>query len=245
VRGADYWDAIPLHSTLASGILNSIQEADNAEKHERSLEIAGRESDIDCILSNDEAISSTTIFNVTTSGLLPSQLPTASSLQTGIRSVLIFLRLSFLPLATLEVATPSKKLRLTAWLDGLRGVASLCVVFHHTIIHEYPRALKGWNGTTQNMFIQLPWVRLFLAGHPMVAIFFVVSGFSLSYGPLKRIRANDFSGLASSLSSSVLRRPFRLYLPCIPVTFVTMLTVYFGIDGGRIGVGAWPFPNQF
>jgi UDP-sugar transporter A1/2/3 len=242
----EYRDAIPLHTyTLVPAIPRSIQEADAAEKQECIPEIADAESDVDFLLSNDEALSFTEVFNATTFGLLPSALPTLKRLQMGVRSVFIFLLPSFMPFASSEIASPSKKLHLTAWLDGLRGVASLCVGFQHTIIYEFPRGLNGWNGTTQNMFIQLPWIRLFLAGHPMVAIFFVVSGFSLSYGPLKRIGANDFSGMASSLSSSVLRRPFRLYLPCIPVTFITMLTVYFRLDGGKLGVGVWPFPNQF
>jgi hypothetical protein len=246
LRGDDYLDAILLHTnTLASVIPNSIQEEDNLEKDERRPEIVDEESDADFLLSSDDTISFKTIFKATTFGLLPSELPTLRRAQMAAQSVLIFFLPSFIPLATLEVRTTSRKLHLTAWLDGLRGVASLCVVFHHTIIHNYPIALKGWNGTTQNMFVQLPWVRLFLAGHPQVAIFFVVSGFSLSYGPLKRIRANDFSGLASSLSSSVLRRPFRLYLPFMPITFVTMLTVCSQLDGGRLGVEVSPFSNQF
>ena len=37
-----------------------------------------------------------------------------------------------------------QKLHPTAWLDGLRGIASLCVVFHHSSVLWYLSLNNGW-----------------------------------------------------------------------------------------------------
>jgi peptidoglycan/LPS O-acetylase OafA/YrhL len=74
----------------------------------------------------------------------------------------------------------------------------------------------------------------------MVAIFFVVSGFSLSVGPLRRIRSNDLNGLLGSLASSVTRRWVRLFMPCAALTFIVMIQIHIGADGGRLVAESGP-----
>ena len=124
-----------------------------------------------------------------------------------------------------------KKIRPTSWLDGLRGVAALFVVFYHSIWLWAPSVLRGWGsgpGDENRWIVQLPVIRIFYSGQAMVAVFFVVSGFSLSYKPLKLIRAEQFSKLLETLTSSVFRRLIRLWLPIAIFTFLEMLAVVWG-----------------
>lgn len=81
--------------------------------------------------------------------------------------------------------------------------------------------------------VQLPFLRLLYSGAPMVAIFFVVSGFSLSFKALSVMRSPQCQSEKAfdALSSSVFRRGIRLLMPPIVVTFVMMLFTHFGWYG--------------
>jgi peptidoglycan/LPS O-acetylase OafA/YrhL len=62
------------------------------------------------------------------------------------------------------------------WLDGLRGAAAMFVVLHHMwlgVFAGFPRDTGPW------------YLGAFLYGHLAVAVFIVVSGFSLALGPLR------------------------------------------------------------
>jgi peptidoglycan/LPS O-acetylase OafA/YrhL len=85
----------------------------------------------------------------------------------------------------------------------------------------------------QSSPLQLPFVRVLFAGRPMVHIFFVISGFVLSYKPLRQLRSRDYDGVQRTLSSSVFRRGFRLFLPTTVSTFFGMLTIHYGIQRGK------------
>jgi peptidoglycan/LPS O-acetylase OafA/YrhL len=125
------------------------------------------------------------------------------------------------------------KLHPTAWLDGLRGVASLFVLFHHSSWLWYPNLVYGYGSSPENFFIvQLPILRLLHgAGLAAVAIFFVISGFSLSFKALSLMRGDHRVKLLETLSSSVFRRGIRLVLPPAATTFVAMLGAYFRLYG--------------
>ncbi|KAL8381112.1 hypothetical protein RB595_005408 [Gaeumannomyces hyphopodioides] len=111
------------------------------------------------------------------------------------------------------------KPHVTSWLNGLRGVAALIVVNMHVtessynFIHE-PYGL-GEDG--KRHLIQLPIVRLLCAGHFMVAVFFVISGYALSHGPLELAHSGRAGEAASLLASGTFRRAPRLFLPVLPV----------------------------
>jgi len=142
------------------------------------------------------------------------------------------LRPSFWPGA--DKSTSSRKLHPTAWLDGLRGVASLMVLFHHASVLWYYPLNRGWGSSPNDYhFVQLPFIRLFYSGPAMVAIFFVVSGFSLSYKALSLIRKGRYLKVLDALCSSVLRRGFRLVIPPATITFGSMLATYWGWYGVR------------
>lgn len=63
----------------------------------------------------------------------------------------------------------------------------------------------------------------------MVAIFFVISGYALSFKPLKQMRAKQWDGLLVTLSSSVFRRAIRLFLPCFASTAMVACMCQLGI----------------
>jgi peptidoglycan/LPS O-acetylase OafA/YrhL len=127
-----------------------------------------------------------------------------------------------------------------AALNGLRGVACLIVFNYHLVFvwtHsadvswgtsvdteglEYKEMIKFQNND-QKSLPQLPFLRLLYAGHAMVIIFFVISGYVLSHKPMKLMRMGKFEEFQRVLSSSVFRRGIRLFGPTIVGTFITML----------------------
>jgi peptidoglycan/LPS O-acetylase OafA/YrhL len=131
------------------------------------------------------------------------------------------------------------KLRPTAALDGLRGLAAFSVflghiIFSYSILGDYGYG-QGKEGTN-NRLMQLPLVKLMWSGHPMVVIFFVVGGYVMSIKPLKQLHSRQHAPFLNTLSSSVFRRSFRFYIPVLAVTAMTMLVLYLGL---------WEYPRQF
>jgi len=122
----------------------------------------------------------------------------------------------------------------TAYLDGMRGLAAFAVFLCHLsygtfdISHSWGAGELGQPNENSSL-LQLPIVRLFYSGPPMVAIFFVISGYALSYKPLKQMRSRDFEGLMTTLTSSVFRRPVRLFLPCFASTLIVVFLTRLGL----------------
>jgi peptidoglycan/LPS O-acetylase OafA/YrhL len=112
----------------------------------------------------------------------------------------------------------------TAFLDGMRGIAALSVFFYHFALPYYQSSMHyGYGFHDERSLLQLPIVRLLYSGIPMVYIFFVISGFSLSIKPLEHSRGGYLSrgDLLTVLASLTFRRAVRLFLPpCISTLFV-------------------------
>lgn len=86
-------------------------------------------------------------------------------------------------------------------------------------------------------FWRLPFLRLFVAGgHAQVSVFFVLSGFVLSYRALHLLQSGQGTELFTLLSSAALRRWLRLYLPCLAVGLWAVIEVQAGI--GKVPVTA-------
>lgn len=138
---------------------------------------------------------------------------------------------SFLHSTTQEHMTNSSKTHPTAYLDGMRGMAAFSVFLCHLsygtwdITHTYGSGELGEN----DRLIQLPIVRLFYSGPPMVAIFFVVSGYVLSYKPVRLMRTHQHEALMTSTTSSIFRRALRLYLPCFASTLIVVCLAQLGL----------------
>lgn len=79
----------------------------------------------------------------------------------------------------------------TSYLNGIRGIACLIVYTEHVSMHYYRDFMSNPYGAepaaNNHGFSQLPIIRIIYAGKGMVAIFFVLSGFVLTYSPLKKI----------------------------------------------------------
>jgi peptidoglycan/LPS O-acetylase OafA/YrhL len=82
------------------------------------------------------------------------------------------------------------------WLDGVRGAAALFVVLHHMWLSTwmtFPRTTGPW------------WLSWLLYGHMAVAVFIVVSGFSLALVPIR-----NGGELAGGVKRFLRRRAWRI-----------------------------------
>ncbi|KAL6240712.1 hypothetical protein RBB50_012422 [Rhinocladiella similis] len=137
--------------------------------------------------------------------------------------------------------TPSKNDSLppTAFLDGMRGLAAFVVFICHLtygtfeIGHAWganPHSESHGQADSVNKgFLRLPIVRLLYSGPPMVAIFFVISGYALSCKPIKLMRSQNHEQLMTSMSSAIFRRGLRLFLPCFASTFLVICLAQLGM----------------
>ncbi|KAI1352261.1 acyltransferase family-domain-containing protein [Xylaria sp. FL0043] len=132
-----------------------------------------------------------------------------------------FLRSSTAP------AKPEKQ-RPTAWLDGLRGIAALFVVLHHMSLIWFSWDIhNGW-ANWDDHFIQLPIIRLVISGKANVMLFFVISGYALSWKPLNLIQNGEHLAMYQALASSIFRRHPRLFIPAAMICSPAPLIAYFG-----------------
>jgi peptidoglycan/LPS O-acetylase OafA/YrhL len=104
-------------------------------------------------------------------------------------------------------------------LDGLRGIACLIVFNYHFLWPWTPSIMLGYGANPPRApepyydWSTLPIICLLHRGHPMVAIFFAISGYVLCRHILRAIHEKRYQAVYQGLASSVLRRPFRLLLP--------------------------------
>lgn len=133
------------------------------------------------------------------------------------------LLLALLPSFLRSTTRASRKLYPTSYLDGVRGVAAFIVVLHH-YAYEFtsisPYGYHTGEPGTHDYFFLLPFIRIVHSGRFMVVIFFVISGYVLSYRGLQLAREGNSAQLLKSLGSSVFRRWIRLHLPVIASTIV-------------------------
>lgn len=140
----------------------------------------------------------------------------------------------------------------TSSLDGLREYAALAVMNYHILYAYQSFVFYGYglpssaaktcarpeDVNNHNRWVhQLPVLRMLYNGTWAISVFFVVSGFALSYKPLRESLngSSGFTHATRAVTSSLLRRPVRLYLPPIVATFITMLAVQLGAyEHGRV-----------
>ncbi|PBP24466.1 hypothetical protein BUE80_DR004779 [Diplocarpon rosae] len=124
------------------------------------------------------------------------------------------------------------ELRETAWLDGVRGVAAFLVMVYHYHLDMFAfstEAPYGAPGTQPWEIWRLPYLRIiWCSGHTQVGIFFVLSGFVLSWSSLSCIREGRYERFALSLGSTVFRRWMRLFVPCFLIGLLSLVQFYAG-----------------
>ncbi|KAI9371964.1 acyltransferase family-domain-containing protein [Aspergillus egyptiacus] len=124
---------------------------------------------------------------------------------------------------------PQSKLHAIAALDGLRGWACLLVFNFHFLFTYTWKVSVGWGFNNDNFHLyQLPIIHVLVSGHIMVAIFFVISGYVLSYKPLKMIRSRSWDETFVVLASSTFRRGLRLYVPSVFGILLVLIAVRLG-----------------
>lgn len=144
----------------------------------------------------------------------------------------IFLTPSFLQGRHAREQICPPKLAPTAYLDGMRGLAALFVFFCHYSYQAFTIAKSWGTGEDNYHFLKLPFLRLWYQGPPAVCVFFVISGYALSYRPLKLVRNGAFSDFSTTMSSLTFRRAIRLYLPTAVSTLMIICLL-------RVGAYEW------
>jgi peptidoglycan/LPS O-acetylase OafA/YrhL len=135
---------------------------------------------------------------------------------------------------------PPWRVHPTSYLDGLRGIAAVIVFICHYTENNFAALLPSYSllpvpdtgkppqKPRPSSWIQLPFLRVIFSGRPMVHIFFVISGFALSYKPVQALHARDTERCYAALASSAFRRAFRLFGPCVVSTFMIMCLRQYG-----------------
>ena len=123
------------------------------------------------------------------------------------------------------------KVSKVAYLDGLRGFASILVYISHHVAYAHPQGMGairhafGWQD--KFYFISTPGIRAFFHGGSFaVALFFVISGYVLSRSLLSLLHAHETARLASRLGVAIPQRFVRLWTPVCCTTFIFMTCWY-------------------
>ncbi|CCU77320.1 unnamed protein product [Blumeria hordei] len=116
------------------------------------------------------------------------------------------------------------------WVDGLRGCASLLVVFTH-IARAFdvdlflPTSAEG----AAPRILQYPFFRVFTQGRIGVSIFALVTGYVCALKPIRQIRSGCPESAFNSISRSAFRRIPRLVLPTTIATTLIWLLCQLGV----------------
>jgi peptidoglycan/LPS O-acetylase OafA/YrhL len=105
---------------------------------------------------------------------------------------------------------------------------------------------NGWTSSSASALIQFPILRLVISGPANVMLFFVISGYALSFKPLRLLQNEQHLKMYQVLASSIFRRHPRLFIPavilCSPAPIIAYLGGYSGSDshggGGEDMTGA-------
>ena len=127
---------------------------------------------------------------------------------------------------------PSRKQFPTSYLNGLRGCTALKVFTFHYIHALSDICFQPWGTNEHHHYIlELPIIRYFYSGFTS-HIFFGVAGYLTSVRLLQQMDDPDPLSQAkvlASVSSSLFRRPFRLYLPVFLITLITATWIHLGL----------------
>lgn len=125
----------------------------------------------------------------------------------------------------------------TTWLDGLRGIAAAIVAFDHFFMSDvWHPFVSFWTEPPEynRHIVQLPPIRILFSAHGMVTLFMVISGYAISISLLK---ARDGPQFIQRMSSAIVRRVLRIYLPVIITAGIAQIFYFFDLY-------TWPFDQS-
>lgn len=109
-------------------------------------------------------------------------------------------------------------------------MAAFFVVCHHWTLVSMPMSIHyGYMSDNDPLFLQLPIIRLAISGPAQVCVFFVISGYALSYKPLRLIQQKKAGDFAAAVASSTFRRYLRLFLPPLITSFTVACLAYYKV----------------
>jgi len=139
------------------------------------------------------------------------RVPDARTLAWLVLSSLITILPRYLQPGGLKV---KKELHPTSYLDAVRGWAAIAVFRGHGMVNK-------------TKLLELPVFQMVLNGQAMVDIFFVISGYVLTYRMIRMIR-NRQVALLRVLASSTFRRWWRLFVSTGVASLITAIWAYLG-----------------
>jgi peptidoglycan/LPS O-acetylase OafA/YrhL len=138
----------------------------------------------------------------------------------------------------------------TTWLDGLRGIAAAIVAFDHYFMSDvWHPFVSFWTEPPEynRHIVQLPPIRILFSAHGMVTLFMVISGYAIS---ISLLNARDGPQFLQRMSSAIVRRVFRIYLPVIITASIAQIFYFFDLyhwefDQGLIDDLPKPWSNPW
>jgi peptidoglycan/LPS O-acetylase OafA/YrhL len=115
------------------------------------------------------------------------------------------------------------------WLDSLRGLAALIVAVDHLFMGSIDAPFRSyWTepAADNRHFYQLPPISIIFAAKSMVALFMVLSGYSISISLVQIRYECNISQFHRKLASAAFRRMFRLYIPVFIMATVAQVALY-------------------
>jgi peptidoglycan/LPS O-acetylase OafA/YrhL len=116
----------------------------------------------------------------------------------------------------------------TSYVDGLRGLAAW-MVFNTHLSPILSRELgAGWgHGPDSHRILQLPFICVIHAGGYAVHFFYIISGLVASLAAVKAMdkRTLDPASNMQRMSSAIIRRPLRLFLPSFISTLIPFILI--------------------
>ncbi|KAF3014476.1 hypothetical protein E8E14_010408 [Neopestalotiopsis sp. 37M] len=137
------------------------------------------------------------------------------------------------------------------WLDSLRGLAALIVAVDHLFMGSIDAPFRSYwaePAAYNRHFYQLPPISIIFAAKSMVALFMVLSGYSISISLVQIRNEGNISRFHQKLASAAFRRMFRLYIPVFIMATVAQVALYLGFYHwwwpklDEIGVVPWGSP---
>ncbi|KAH8892348.1 hypothetical protein GQ53DRAFT_746212 [Thozetella sp. PMI_491] len=115
------------------------------------------------------------------------------------------------------------------WVDGIRGFASILVVFTHISRAFFPDLFQPTSAEdAAPKLLQLPFIRILFQGRVGVCIFAFVTGYVCALKPIKLCQQGNQEAAFASMVKSALRRIPRLVLPAAFATVLIWILMTLG-----------------